>query len=264
MLQPLRIALLLCTLFTIALAGCTPEAEREQDAPAGEDGDDLHGAVDWSYSGATGPERWAELSPAYAECDASEQSPVDLTSAEPGEAPALRIDYAPTNAQLDSSGHVLAVDAESGTLSLGEATYDLVQLHFHAPSEHVVDGEAYAAEAHLVHANDAGELAVVGVLIEEGSDANPFFSDLWERLPEGDAERQPVEIDLNELLPEDRSFFSYRGSLTTPPCTEDVRWTVMQTPIALSEDQIERLETHATGARPAQPVGERVITLAER
>lgn len=83
---------------------------------------------------------------------------------------------------------------------------------------------------------------------------------------EEDAERPPVEIDLNELFPEDRSFFSYRGSLTTPPCTEDVRWTVMRTPmpIALSEDQIERLETRAVGARPVQPIGERVITLAER
>lgn len=172
-----------------------PEAESEQDVSAGEDGGGLHGAVDWNYSGATGPDHWAELAPAYAECNASEQSPVDLTSADPGEAPALQIDYAPTGAQLDSSGHVLTVDAASGTPSLGEAAYDLVQLHVHAPSEHVVDGEAYAAEAHLVHASAAGELAVVGVLIEEADDeddAHPFFSGLWERLPRKTPSARPL------------------------------------------------------------------------
>ncbi|MGI9175962.1 MAG: carbonic anhydrase [Rhodothermales bacterium] len=258
MLRCSRTALLACAALLLTIAGCTPEAENEPDVSASEDNDDLHGAVNWSYNGDTGPDHWADLSPNYAECSASEQSPVNLTSAEPGEAP-LQIDYAATNARLDSSGHVLTIDAASGTLSLGESTYDLVQLHFHAPSEHAVDGEPYAAEAHLVHANGAGGLAVVGVLIEEADDeddANPFFSGLWERLP--------VEIDLNEMLPENRSSFSYRGSLTTPPCTEDVRWTVMQTPIALSEDQIERLEKYATGARPTQPIGERAITRTER
>lgn len=220
--------------------------------------------VEWGYEGDVGPERWAELSAEYELCGSgTEQSPIDLTSAAEEDLPDLGFAYEATPLAIYDNGHTVEVEAEPGTstLDLAGVTYELVQLHFHVGSEHTVDGEQHAAEVHLVHSTDDGELAVVGLLVDEG-EANEVLAPVFDNLPT-EVTEEPVEVedqtvDLAALLPDDQTYFQYAGSLTTPPCSEDVSWQVLTTPIEVSADQLDGLAELIEGNfRPTQPLGER-------
>lgn len=187
------------------------------------------------------------------------QSPIDLHAvAERGES-TLRFDYRPDALRIQNTGHTIQVDHTAGsTLITGDQTFELVQYHIHSPSEHTVEGERFPLEIHLVHKNAAGLLAVVGVLIEEG-DEPPREAEtvgvIWDHLPAaaGAHEEAPAQVDPRTLLPPDHTHFFYSGSLTTPPCTEHVRWHVMTTPIPLSGDHIAAFrKLYSDNARPVQ------------
>lgn len=211
------------------------------------------GSEDWSYDGATGPAHWASLSEAYAPCDGDAQSPVDITGAQPDDRlPPLQVSYAPAPAQRDPSGHVTHVDVEgAGALTFRGRRYTLDQFHFHTPSEHTIEGQSFAAEAHFVHEDDAGAVAVLAVMIEEGAESDMLRRTLSER---------DVQIDPGRLLPADLSYYTYVGSLTTPPCTEGVRWIVLRAPATLSPAQVERMKGDHTN-RPVQPLNGRRIAM---
>ncbi|MDT8369659.1 MAG: carbonic anhydrase family protein [Longimicrobiales bacterium] len=161
-------------------------------------------------------------------------------------------------------GHTVQIDyAPGSTLSVGAHTYELKQLHFHAPSEHTIDGHPYPLEEHLVHADAEGHLAVVSVLFEEGK-ANLEMARAWSRLPGGEGEPRRLEpplLDARRLLPPRDDHFQYNGSLTTPPCTEGVAWIVMEAPSELSAEQLDALvhAMHEPNNRPVQPVHSRVV-----
>jgi carbonic anhydrase len=222
--------------------------------------------ADWSYSGATGPERWGSLSPEYAACSGgSEQSPVDLTGGE-GSPPSLEIVYGSSPLELTNDGH--SVEARPGgenTITLGGKAYTLDQFHFHAPSEHTVDGEALPVELHFVNVAADGSAAVLGVLVAEGG-VNTAWADMTDALAhtvnEGDSTRVK-SVDLLALLPgdpESAQRWSYAGSLTTPPCTEGIAWTVFAEPIEMSPEQIAAFTGAYSGnARPVQPLGDREL-----
>ena len=232
-------------------------------------------ALPWSYGGATGPGHWGELKPDFAICASGrQQSPIDLasdvdrlTEARGELVPIperLTFDYHPNPlAILNNERTILVPYAPGSRLVMGERAYDLLQFHFHDPSEHTLDGAAYPMEAHLVHQDpETGELVVVAVFLEVGEE-NSTLAKIWPQIPEPAAETiaiAGIEVDATDLLPRhpDR-YYQYRGSLTTPPCTEAVSWIVMETPITLSARQLDRfVGLVGSNARPLQVRGDRV------
>lgn len=245
------------------VAGPADEAAVKKEAEEAGDGDS---AVLWSYSGDTGPEHWGSLSGEFETCDTgTEQSPVDISDPTPEAEGELIFEYVPAPLEIVNNGHTIQVNYEAGSaVVIDGRRYELVQFHFHAPSEHTRDGEHSAMEMHLVHEDAAaGDLAVVGAWIEPGDAATPGLAPVWEHLPaqEGPpAKIDGVEVDAAALLPEDRSSFRYPGSLTTPPCTQGVSWVMLRAPINLSEDQIEAFRAIIDGNnRPVQPLNDRTI-----
>jgi len=220
----------------------------------------------WGYEGKEGPGHWAALSPEYSTCAGKSQSPVDLVQARMIEAelPALVLSYQPTPLNVVNNGHTIQVDYSGpSTLQLDGRTFHLKQFHFHSPSENLIDGKSYAMEAHLVHADDDGNLAVVAVMIESGA-ANAFLGKVWANLPATAGGRsQPAGVSLNvaDFLPADRDYYRYDGSLTTPPCSEGVRWLVLKRSVTASPQQVEAFQhlMHHANNRPAQPLNARVV-----
>ena len=223
-------------------------------------------APHWSYEGHGGPTHWASLEPEFASCKIGHaQSPIDIrTSAVKGEAlPAIEFAYKPGTAKIVNNGHTIQiVPAPGDAISVGGHRYELQQFHFHKPSEEAIDGKRRDMVVHLVHKDDAGKLAVVAVLLKAG-ETNPVIAALWNNLPahkEGEVELKGVQIDPADLLPKDRGYYTFDGSLTTPPCSEGVSWYVLKNPSQVSSGEIARFaKAYPMNARPLQPLNGRVV-----
>ncbi|TAH38190.1 MAG: carbonic anhydrase family protein [Planctomycetota bacterium] len=223
-------------------------------------------AAHWSYSGDTGPDHWGTLDEAYfAAAKGVAQSPIDIVTgaAIEAQAPALVFTAASVPLTIVNNGHTIEVDCAAGnSVQFGSQTYALKQFHFHSPSEHTLDGRNAALEMHMVHKMADGHAAVVGVLIQEGA-TNAAFDAIWQHLPAtpGPEVTVPgVTIDPTSLLPADRGYYFYDGSLTTPPCTEGIRWFVLKTPIQMSSGQIAAFRKAYYGNnRPVQPHHARIV-----
>lgn len=220
--------------------------------------------VHWSYEGKGSPQRWGELSPDNAACGSGKrQSPIDIADGAKLELEPVKFDYKPSALRIVDNGYTVQVNYAEGSFIVVEGVrYDLKQFHFHKPSEERIDGRAYDMVVHLVHRSPEGRLAVVAVLMEAGA-PNPFLKSLWPYLPlESGREIAPpeVSIDLNALLPEQRGYYAYMGSLTTPPCSEGVLWLVLKTPVNLSPEQVGVFgKLYSMNARPIQPSNGRLI-----
>jgi carbonic anhydrase len=211
----------------------------------------------WSYDGETGPEHWAPLSSDYAACDGSQQSPIDLTDASSAEGPSLQTSYSPAEAEVTDTGHAIQANTTGGTMTIGGTTYDLQQFHVHTPSEHAVDGSRYAGEIHLVHQAGPEQLAVLALFVEEGDGENAPNPSLHDWIQGTDT---TLTYDASALLPSSQSYYTYEGSLTTPPCSEIVRWVVLDTPIQASSAQLDTLRAQYDGnARPLQSLNDRTL-----
>ena len=223
---------------------------------------------DWGYGGASNSTRWGELSSEFETCELGrDQSPIDVSVTEEGESTEIEFDYESTsNVEVVDNGKTIEVDYEPGNnITIKNEVYELVQFHFHTPSEHTIDNESSAMELHLVHQNEAGELAVIGILMEAGAE-NDTIASIWSAIPSQNkaAQNSGITIDTASLLPEDKTFVSYDGSLTTPPCNEQVNWNLLLEPIELSVEQIETFESlYPYNARPIQPLNGRSIELHE-
>lgn len=230
---------------------------------------DPHGAVHWGYMDEIGPAHWGDLSEEYILCkEGQHQSPIDITTSEvmEEELPPLEIAYSDTSLSIVNNGHAIQVNYDAGsTLTIDGNTYELLQFHYHSPSENTVDGKAFPMEAHYVHKNEKGELAVLAVFYEEG-DANALMDTLWANVADPHEPKSTSEITLNgkDLLPDDLSYYTWNGSLTTPPCSENVRWFLLRTPPTLSSEQLEAFNAFYDGnARPVQPLNGRVIKVSK-
>jgi len=238
------------------LMGCSAETEKKIDEA--ED-------VTWSYVGETGPSNWHTLHPEYAACGEGEkQSPIniDVSTVELNDdLEALELTYQSTPFTLENNGHTFQLTDPTGenSIELQGEEYTLQQFHFHIPSENTLNGNHFEMEGHLVHKNEAGELAVLAFLIEEGED-NSVLAEAFSSIPSQN-NKEELNIKLDSLLPEDMSTFRYSGSLTTPPCSEGVSWVVLEEPIELSEQQIEAFsESFPHGnARDPQPLNKREV-----
>lgn len=220
--------------------------------------------VEWGYEAGNGPGVWGRLSPEFILCaEGAHQSPIDLANPTESKLPAVVFNYRPTALEIRNNGHTIEVASSSENwIEVGDARYELLQFHFHAPGEHTVAGRSFDMEMHLVHQDGNGTLAVIGVLIEQGGE-NAAFEPLWAHLPgaAGAAQHQGnVAINAEDLLPASRHTYRYDGSLTTPPCSEGVRWLVLAAPVELSAAQIARFRAIIHGNnRPVQPLGEREL-----
>jgi carbonic anhydrase len=218
----------------------------------------------WSYEGPTGPEHWGELDTASVVCkQGGAQSPIDL--ANPLRVPALaglQLKYAPSKLTITNNGHTIQVNYDKGSsLVLDGKKFDLLQFHFHTPSEHTVDGRTFPLELHLVHQATDKNLAVIGIMLAEGAPST-VLTRFWDRLPRAAGEVETNQtINAQDLLPRALDdYFTYSGSLTTPPCTESVRWIVLRRPIEVSKAQIAAFRAiFPMNARPVAPIGARIL-----
>src|SRR6266566_6622174 len=213
----------------------------------------------WSYSGAEGPEHWGNLKPEYDSCTRGHrQSPIDIRGAQDANLPPIHFDYKPTALKVIDNGHTIQVNYDrNSSITIGNRRYQLIQFHFHHPSEEEIEGKTYDMVIHLVHRNQEGNLAVVAVLLTEGR-ANAMLQELWGHLPEKKGKEiliDGIEINAADLLPADRGYYSFPGSLTTPPCTEGVSWFVLKTPTEISSSEIVQFGAlYPHNARPVQPL----------
>jgi carbonic anhydrase len=244
-------------------APMTRRAAAEPKKVAAHAGADPVHAAHWSYEGAGGPEGWGQMKPEFAKCSTgSRQSPIDIRDGIKVSLDAVAFDYKPSAFRVLDNGHTVQVNVGPGnSIEVLGRRYDLLQFHFHRPSEERVNGKQFDMVVHLVHKDLEGRLAVVAVLLERGS-ALPIMQSVWNNLPleKGDEVAAKLPLDLGALLPAERSYFTYMGSLTTPPCSEGVLWMVMKNPVQVSAEQIgifSRL--YPMNARPVQSASGRLI-----
>jgi carbonic anhydrase len=247
-------------------------------------------AAHWGYTGSSGPAEWYSLSSDYVLCGSGKrQSPVDISNETPAELYPLNFQYQPIPLLVLNNGHTLQANYNTlvreqsvtvggksypvkgkavynSTLMLGDVPYKLLQFHFHTPSEHARNGQRYAMEVHLVHKSADANLAVVGVLLKQGN-ANPTLGKLLDHVSSTINEvklAKGVTINAADLLPADRQVFHYNGSLTTPPCSENVNWFVMKNPIEVSRSQVKQFaRLIGENARPLQSMYWRSMLISE-
>jgi len=220
--------------------------------------------VHWTYSGDEGPAEWGSLSDDYAACASGKnQSPIDIANPIEAELPQIEFTYHPSQLKIFNTGHTVQLNFEAGSfIKVDNTKFELKQLHFHAPSENRIHGKSFPLEAHLVHSDDAGNLAVIAVMIEKGKES-AFLKGPWQHLPAQAGPEQSFNQTLNPatLLPNTKDYFRFSGSLTTPPCTEGVRWLVMKSPQHASAEQIaqfKKIISHPNN-RPVQQTNARVV-----
>lgn len=221
------------------------------------------GPAHWEYKGKAGTAHWSELEHDFASCKmGKQQSPIDIRGAKAGAVAPIDFKYTAGAAEIVNNGHTVQVNlAAGGSIDLSSGHYNLVQFHFHTPSEEMINGKHYPLVAHLVHKNDAGELAVVAVLFKQGKE-NPALKQVFGELPAAAGDKHPLEgdFDVNAFLPAKRSYYAYMGSLTTPPCSEGVHWQILKQPVEISNKQLSAFrKLYRMNARPVQPLNGRVV-----
>jgi carbonic anhydrase len=219
---------------------------------------------EWDYGSEHGPSHWGELKADFAACrDGQHQSPIDIQSTVKADLPEVQFDYKDSALRVVDNGHSVQVTYDPGSsILVGDHRYALKQFHFHHPSEEKVHGKRFALSLHLVHADAEGHLAVVAVLLDPGAE-NAQVLDLWRHLPSGKEHEELAEgvtINAAKLLPAARGYYTFDGSLTTPPCSENVTWLVLKQPLAVSSAEIERFaKLYPNDARPSQALNDRVV-----
>jgi carbonic anhydrase len=225
-------------------------------------------AAHWDYTGKADPTHWGDLSPDYAQCKLGKhQSPIDITNTTKAQLTPLQFDYHSIPLVIENNGHTIKVNADNaGTLTIGKDSYKLVQFHVHDPSEEAINGKRADLVIHLVHQNEKGQLAVVAVLFNASSQknaANPLLEAELKVLPPTPGKPQTykeVKIDVNQLLPKDRNYYTYEGSLTVPPCQEGVKWIVLKQTVSMSLEELAKFRAlYPNNARPLQPVRDRQV-----
>lgn len=247
-----RRAMLGATAMSCAFCQLLPRASAEEPTH----GSSAAGPPHWAYEGEAGAARWGELSPAFKVCQLGlEQSPIDLAGAITAVPGRLDIMYRSMKLRVVNNGHTIQVNADPGSSCvIGGTTYALQQSHFHHPSEHLLSGKPFDLECHLVHRSAAGDIAVIGVFISPG-ETSAALQPIWNAMPrqEGPERDAGITFDPGALLPATPGYYRYSGSLTTPPCTQGIVWTVMQHPIDASPDQIRQFAAlFKNNARPVQ------------
>ena len=222
------------------------------------------GAPHWSYDGPDGPQHWGSLDAAFSACsDGRNQSPINLTRMVESELKPIKFAYKAGGTEILNNGHTIQVNyAPGSSITLDGITFELKQFHFHAPSENTIQGHSYPLEGHFVHADANGNLAVVAVMYMVEKPL-PELEKAWKYMPDQAGEKRalPAAVSASALLPAKRGYYRFTGSLTTPPCSEGVRWLVMNTYKEISAAQVEAFTRvmHHPNNRPVQPLNARTV-----
>ena len=237
----------------LALVGCGGDGAEDLQSPP------------WGYSAANGPDRWAELDPHNAACaDGGRQSPVDIAGYQADAAAPPAFSYQGKSTHLEHLATTVHVRfGGRNVMTYDDGDYVLRQIHWHTPSEHQVDGRSFPMEMHLVHARGTAEFAVVGIFYELGAADEPLQR-LIDSVPPGAiGATDNVDLDAADFTPDGAGCYAYRGSLTTPPCSEVVSWLVMRERRTISDAQLTALGALTGGGnnRPVQPLNDRKIRL---
>ena len=225
---------------------------------------DKHDAPHWTYEGHGGAEHWADLDKGFAECKlGKEQSPIDIPTkgVEKANLDPIKPAYKASAGELVNNGHTIQINLnEGGVVNVPTGEYKVLQFHFHTPSEEKIDGQNFPLVAHLVHKNAAGQLAVVAILFKEGKE-NTALKNIFNALPSHEGkEALKADFDLSKLLPSTLGYYTFNGSLTTPPCSEGVAWHVLKTSVEISAAQLNAFKKiFKMNARPVQPLNGRKI-----
>ncbi|HEX8405304.1 MAG TPA: carbonic anhydrase family protein [Duganella sp.] len=217
----------------------------------------------WSYEGETGPANWGKINPAWAKCgNGNRQSPIDLRDGMKVELEQVTFDYHPSTFNVTDNGHTVQVMVGGGNfVTVQNRMYELIQFHFHRPSEERINGKGYEMVVHLVHKDGEGRILMLALLLERGK-PQPVIQTVWNNLPLEKLETlaPSVVLDPMDLLPARRDYFTFMGSMTTPPCQEGVLWIVMKEPIQASPAQMALFSRlYPLNARPIQPGSGRII-----
>lgn len=219
----------------------------------------------WGYTGDTAPSKWGTLDTAYKSCSEGKvQSPINILPSLNENLKPLDLNYTASSSSIIDNGHTVQVNIKSGSsLTIGSDVYALKQFHFHTPSENNIHDKSFPLEAHFVHATNDGKLAVVAVMFEEGV-TNTTLDMIWKKFPLEKKKEQSFSLgvaEVNSLMPKNKDYYEFMGSLTTPPCTEGVKWHVLKTHLSISIEQKEKflkLFGHANN-RPIQDTNGRTI-----
>ncbi len=217
----------------------------------------------WTYEGESGPANWSRINSDWAKCSTgSRQSPIDIRDGMKVDLEQISFDYRPSGFNVTDNGHTVQVMVGPGNyLSVAGRTYELQQFHFHRPAEERVNGKGFEMVVHLVHKDPEGRLAVLALLLERGK-PQPTIQTVWNNLPleKGDTATPSIVLDPNDMLPQRRDYYTFMGSLTTPPCTEGVLWLVMKEPVQASPAQLALFSRlYPFNARPIQASSGRMI-----
>lgn len=217
----------------------------------------------WSYEGATGPDHWGELSPEYAKCKTgSEQSPINITSSVASDLPAIEFHYTESALKIINNGHTVQVNSDGrSSMTVGGKQYKLLQFHFHHPSEEQMNGKSHDMVIHLVHQDGEEHKAVIAVLVDKGA-SNSVIKTIFSHLPQTSEGAVTTGAAINPagLLPKTASYYTFPGSLTTPPCSEGVTWFVLKQPVTVSQSEFEQFaKLYPHNARPVQPLHQRTV-----
>jgi carbonic anhydrase len=225
----------------------------ETDAEEGHGASETKSASHWSYDGSEGPEKWGSLNDEWLACEmGTSQSPIELSGAEGADLENPAFAYKKGEAKIEDNGHaVVFTPATQNTVKLEDTTWTLKQMHYHTPGEHSIDGKKASAEVHFVHQDDGGHYMVIGLMIKGGAS-----KDAWSFAGESES----AVIDWASLLPADLTTVRYKGSLTTPPCSEGVKWVLMTSTVEVTDKTLSALQSHHAGnSRPVQPTGDRIV-----
>lgn len=218
----------------------------------------------WTYDGAGAPSHWSSLDPAYQLCGTGKnQSPIDLTNRVESDLSPIAFQYDVAAKDIINNGHTVQINMNSGAyFTVDNHRFDLIQMHFHAPSENHIDGKSFALEAHLVHADKDKNLAVVAIMYDIGPE-NAALASFWANMPHkaGDSGATPRDLNIASVLSQDRDYFRFNGSLTTPPCSEGVTWLVQKQAQTISKAQLQAFTDtqHGPNNRPVQSVFARPV-----
>ncbi|KMV29618.1 carbonic anhydrase [Photobacterium swingsii] len=217
-------------------------------------------ATEWGYQGEHGPDSWGKT---FQTCgEGKNQSPIDIKQTIDAQLTPLHINYQGSITELVNNGHTIQANVSgNNTLTLAGKAYQLKQFHFHTPSENYLQGKQFPLEAHFVHASSQGELAVIGVMFATGERESDNIKTLLSVLPPPNT-KQAINTAINpaQLLPRSREYYRFNGSLTTPPCSEGVRWFVLKEHLTSTRDEVEALQqAMGNNARPLQPLNARTI-----
>ena len=221
---------------TILLSAVTTMALLSSTAVASE------GKSAWGYTGHNSPESWGTLSPKYHTCSEGEnQSPINVTTSLDADLEALKLSYTKGSKEIVNNGHTIQVNMEAGdNMIVDGITFDLKQFHFHTPSENHIEGKSFPLEAHFVHLDKEGNIAVLALMFEEGKE-NAELAKVWAKMPKEGGTQSELKLATiaSALLPDNKEYYRFNGSLTTPPCSEGVRWLLLKTPVSISKAQEE-------------------------